>query len=67
MEFKPRQEGASGCPNESIEKKRPLTLGRKYLKFQTLDKESVGQPVIFRARLHNMRPQGELPRPHRIP
>ena len=37
-----------------------LTPGRKYLKFQTLDKESVGQPVIFRARLHNMRPQGEL-------
>ena len=36
-----------------------LTLGRKFLKFQGLTKEDVGKPVIFRARMHNMRPQGQ--------
>ena len=30
------------------------------MKFGQLTDELVGQPVIFRARLHNMRPQGEL-------
>lgn len=37
-----------------------LMKGRKFLKFSQLSKEDVGTPVIFRARLHNMRPQGEL-------
>ncbi|RSH89279.1 aspartate--tRNA ligase dps1 [Saitozyma podzolica] len=32
--------------------------GRSFLKFNKLSKDLVGQPVIFRARLHNMRPQG---------
>ena len=32
--------------------------GRARLKFQNLGKEDVGKEVIFRARLHNMRPQG---------
>lgn len=36
-----------------------LMIGRKFLKFQALSKEDVGKQVIFRARLHNMRPQGE--------
>lgn len=39
-----------------------LMVGRKFLKFQSLGKDEVGTPVIFRARLHNMRPQGELPK-----
>lgn len=34
-------------------------IGRERLKFTALGKESVGKEVIFRARLHNMRPQGE--------
>lgn len=33
--------------------------GRARLKFENLGKEDVGKEVIFRARLHNMRPQGE--------
>lgn len=33
--------------------------GRARLKFQNLGKEDVGKEVIFRARLHNMRPQGQ--------
>ena len=32
--------------------------GRARLKFDNLGKEDVGKEVIFRARLHNMRPQG---------
>jgi hypothetical protein len=46
----------------AVARSRELTSssGRKFLKFPTLSKESVGQHVIFRARLHNMRPQGEL-------
>ena len=32
--------------------------GQKFLKFQSISKEDVGKPVVFRARLHNMRPQG---------
>jgi aspartyl-tRNA synthetase len=32
--------------------------GRDRLKFPQLSKEHVGKEVIFRARLHNMRPQG---------
>jgi hypothetical protein len=32
--------------------------GRARLKFPQLSEEMVGQNVIFRARLHNMRPQG---------
>ncbi|OWZ53744.1 aspartate-tRNA(Asn) ligase [Cryptococcus neoformans 125.91] len=32
--------------------------GQKRLKFHELNKDLVGQRVIFRARLHNMRPQG---------
>lgn len=35
-------------------------VGRKWLKFAQLDEGFVGQPVVFRARLHNMRPQGAL-------
>jgi len=37
-----------------------LISGRKFLKFQGLTKDDVGKPVIFRARMHNMRPQGQL-------
>ena len=33
--------------------------GRARLRFDKLGKEDVGKEVIFRARLHNMRPQGE--------
>ncbi|ORY31426.1 aspartate-tRNA ligase [Naematelia encephala] len=32
--------------------------GQKRFKFPELNKDAVGQHVIFRARLHNMRPQG---------
>ena len=33
--------------------------GRSWFKFSQMTDELVGQPVIFRARLHNMRLQGE--------
>jgi hypothetical protein len=33
--------------------------GRTFFKFNKLSRDLVGQPVVFRARLHNMRPQGE--------
>lgn len=36
--------------------------GRTYLKFPKLSKEMVGKEVIFRARLHNSRPQGAYAR-----
>ena len=45
---------------ETTMQERALIIGRKFLKFQGLTKEDVGTPVIFRARMHNMRPQGQF-------
>lgn len=45
--------------NGELPVRAKLISGRKFLKFQSLSKEDVGTPVVFRARLHNMRPQGE--------
>lgn len=36
-----------------------LTQGREYLEFSKITDADVGKEVVFRARLHNMRPQGE--------
>lgn len=36
-----------------------LTTGREYLDFAKITDADVGKNVVFRARLHNMRPQGE--------
>lgn len=64
-EERQKREAAASVDNASQNYgKQPLhqsqeRTGRERLKFPTLSKESVGKEVIFRARLHNMRPQGE--------
>jgi hypothetical protein len=51
---------SSNTANTPSSPRANLDAGQKRIKFTEISKDIVGQPVIFRARLHNVRPQGKL-------